>query len=107
MFARFLELNIQPGKQPELTKVLKNDVLPILKKWNGFLEMLPLDVETEPTKFYLLSLWHEKRHAEQFHRDHFPKVQAIYDPFLTAPITVKLGHVDETVSTRKFIAAAA
>ena len=107
MFARFLEMTIKPEKKPELIKALKDDILPILKKCHGFFDLVPLDVETEPTKFYVMSLWHEKRDAEQFHSDHFPKVQAIYDPFLTAPITVKLGHVDETVSTRKFIAAAA
>jgi len=107
MFARFLELTIKPEKKPDLIKALKNDVLPIVKECNGFFEMIPLDVETEPTKFYLMSLWHEKRDAEQFHRDHFPKVQAIYDPFLTAPINVKLCHVDETVTTKKFVVAAA
>ena len=107
MFARFLELTIKPEKKTELIKALKNDVLPIVKKCNGFFEMIPLDVETESTKFCVMSLWHEKRDAEQFHKDHFPKVQAIYDPFLTAPITVKLCHVDETVTTKKFVGAAA
>lgn len=106
MFARLLELQIKPDKKPELIKTLKGGVLPILKKCHGFFEMIPLEVETEPTKFYLMSLWHEKRDAEQFNRDHFPEVQAMYEPFLTAPIIVKWCFVDETVTMKTFTAAA-
>ncbi len=106
MFARLLELTIKPEKKPELIKALKNDVLPIVKKATGFLEMIPLDVQDEPTRFYVMSFWHDKRNAEQFHRDSYLKVQAIYEPFLTAPIVIRLCHVDETVTTRKLATAA-
>lgn len=107
MFARFLEMSIKPEKKPDLMKVLKEGVLPMIKKCKGFFEMIPLEAEAEPTKFYLMSLWHEKRDAEQFQREHFPKIQAMYEPFLTAPIIVKLCRVDETLTTKKFLATAA
>ena len=107
MFARFLELTIKPEKKSELIKTMKNDVLPVLKKCNGFFDLIPLEVETEPTKFYVISLWHEKRDAEAFHTEQFPKVKPMYEQFLTAPVIVKLCHVDETATTKKFIAAAA
>ena len=107
MFARFLELQIKPEKKPELIKTMKNDVLPVLKKCHGFFDLIPLEVEAEPTKFYVMSFWHEKRDAENFHKDHFPKVRAMYDPFVTAPITVKLCHVDETIPMKLVTAVAA
>ena len=72
MFARLLELTIKPEKKPELIKTLRNDVLPIVKKTTGFLEMIPLEVQDDPTRFYVMSLWHEKRNAEQFHKEHIP-----------------------------------
>jgi quinol monooxygenase YgiN len=107
MFARFLELQIKPEKKPELIKVMKNDVLPILKKCHGFFDMIPLELETEPTKFYVMSLWHEKRDAETFHREQFPKVKPMYEQFLTAPVIVKLCHVDETIPMKLVTAVAA
>lgn len=107
MFARFLELTVKPGKKPELIKALKNEILPIVSKCEGFVEMIPLDVEAETTRFYVMSLWHEKHDAEQFRDELFPKVQAIYEPFLTAPIVTRFCHVDEKVTTRKFLEAAA
>jgi heme-degrading monooxygenase HmoA len=106
MFARFLELTIKPEKKPELIKTMKNDVLPVLKKCNGFFDLIPLEVEAEPTKFYVMSLWHENRDAEAFHTEQFPKVKLMYEQFLTAPVIVKLCYVDETIP-KKFVAAAA
>jgi quinol monooxygenase YgiN len=105
MFARLLELTIAPEKKPELIKVMKNDVLPVLKKCHGFFDLIPLEVEAEPTRFYVMSLWHDKHDAEKFHKEQFPKVRPMYEPFLTAPVIVKLCKVDETVTT-KFAAAA-
>jgi septum formation topological specificity factor MinE len=64
MFARFLEMTVKPEKKPELIRKMREEVLPILKKYNSFLDMIPLEVETEPTKFYAISLWHEKLDAE-------------------------------------------
>lgn len=107
MFARFLELTLNPENKPELIKVMKNDVLPVLKKCHGFVDLIPLDVQAEPTTFYVLSLWRDKSDAENFHRDTFPKVRTIYEQFLTAPLTVKFCYVDETATTKKLAAAAA
>jgi quinol monooxygenase YgiN len=106
MFARFLEMTVKPGKKPELLRKMREEVLPILKKYDSFLDMIPLEVETEPTKFYAISLWHEKLDAEKYEQEHFPKVQAIYQPFLTTPIIVRYCKVDETIP-RKVISIAA
>ena len=41
MFARILEFIPKVEKKEELFKVVRNEVLPILKKQPGFLEILP------------------------------------------------------------------
>lgn len=105
MFARFLEMTVRPEKKPELTRKLREEILPILRKHKGFLDVIPLEVETEATKFYAISLWHEKQDAEKYETENFPKIRAMVEPFLSAPITVKHCKVDETI-TRKLVAAA-
>src|SRR5438874_5735047 len=106
MFARFLELTIKPEKKPELIKVMKNEVLPVLTKCNGFFDLIPLEVEAEPTRLYVMSLRHEKRDAETFQREQFPQEKPMYEQFLAAPVIVKLCHVEETIP-RKLVAAVA
>ncbi|PYX60867.1 MAG: hypothetical protein DMG73_05390 [Acidobacteria bacterium] len=47
MFARIVEFIPDFEKKEELIKTLRNQVLPILKKQSGFLEILPLFPENE------------------------------------------------------------
>lgn len=106
MFARFLEMAIRPDKKADFTKKVKDEILPILKTYNGFFDLIHLEVETEPTRFYSISLWHDKMDMEKYTKENFPKVKAILEPFLTAPLVVKPCTMDETI-TKKFIAVAA
>jgi len=41
MFARILDFEVKPEKKEEFVKAVKNEVVPILKKQAGFLEILP------------------------------------------------------------------
>ncbi len=106
MFARLLEMTVKPDKKPELFKKVKDEVLPILKKHSGFMDVIPLEVETEPTKVYLMSTWHEKIDAEKYDKENFAKVKAIYEPFLTMPIVVRLCKVDDTIFKKAIRVAA-
>ena len=106
MFARFLEFTVKPDKKAECTKKVKDEILPILKTYKGFFDLIHLEVETEFAKFYSISLWHDKAEMEKYAKENFPKVKAILEPFLTAPLIVKQCTLDETI-TKKFIAVAA
>lgn len=97
MFVRFLELTIKPEKKTEFFTKMREEVLPILRKYTGFVDTIPLEIENEPTKIYAMSLWHDRTDAEKYHKESFAKVTAIYEPFLTMPVIVKLCHVDETI----------
>jgi|SRR5690348_883922 quinol monooxygenase YgiN len=106
MFARFLEMTIKPDKKAEFTKKVKDEIVPILRTYKGFFDVIHLEVETEPTKFYSISFWHDKAEMEKYTKENFPKVKAILEPFLTAPLIVKPCVFDETI-TKKFTAVAA
>jgi quinol monooxygenase YgiN len=106
MFARFLEMTIKPDKKPEFMKKVKDEIVPILKTYKGFFDVIHLEVETEFAKFYSISLWHDKAEMEKYTKENFPKVKAILEPFLTAPLVVKPCTMDETI-TKKFTAVAA
>lgn len=97
MFARILEFVPKMEKKDELITVMKNEVLPILKKQTGFLEILPLVPEEAINRMVVVSLWTEKRHAELYMRETFPRVEKILKPYLTTPITWKLHRVETTL----------
>jgi quinol monooxygenase YgiN len=85
MFARILEFVPKMEKKEEFIRVVKNEVLPILRKQHGFMEFLPFFPEVKNEKVVTISLWSEKKDAERYEREWFPKVEEILKPYLTTP----------------------
>jgi len=94
MFARVLEFVPKLEKKEEFIKVVENKILPILKKQNGFLDVLPLFPEISTEKTLFISLWTEKRYAEAYQREWFPKVQEMVEPYLTTPIAFRYYAIE-------------
>ncbi|MGA9544449.1 MAG: antibiotic biosynthesis monooxygenase [Candidatus Sulfotelmatobacter sp.] len=98
MFARILDFEVKPERKEEFVKVLKSEVLPILKKQTGFLEILPFSSEkTREEKMITISLWTTKSDAERYEREFYPKALDILTPFLTMPVKVNYYKLETTV----------
>jgi len=107
MFARILDFEVKPDRKEEFVKVVKNEVVPILKKQTGFLEILPFIHESmreEEEKVITISLWTTKADAERYEREFYPKVVNILKPFLTTPVNVSY-HTLETTLCEHFVEA--
>jgi quinol monooxygenase YgiN len=97
MFARILEFVPKMERKEEFFKVMKDEVLPILKKQPGFLEVLPFVPELKDEKMITISLWMEKHYMERYEHDWFPKVHEMVKPYLKTPITFKVYTVETSV----------
>jgi heme-degrading monooxygenase HmoA len=97
MFARIVEFIPKLEKKEEFVKVVRNEVLPILKKQPGFLEILPFEPETKTEKMITITLWAEKRDAERYEREAYSKVEGIVKPYLTTPVTCKHYNVETSI----------
>lgn len=103
MFARILEFELKMEKKEEFVKKVKNEVLPILHKQVGFLEILPLIPENaREQKIVNITFWATRSDAERYEKEVFPKVQEIVTPYLLTPITVK-PYVLETTLCEHFV----
>jgi|SRR5579864_4655672 quinol monooxygenase YgiN len=107
MFVRVCELHITPEKKAELFRIVKEEIYPALERYDGFFDLIPLELETHPRKFFAVSLWHDERDAEKYQKECFPKIYDMLEPFLVAPITVKHGTIDETIPKKLVTAVAA
>lgn len=106
MFARFLEFNLKLERKEELLKMVKKDILPLLKKEPGFVEILPFYLEVKPEKVQLIGLWHTKQDVERYERVTFPKIKELLTPYLTTPINIETW-VMETTLCEHFVEAMA
>ena len=104
MFARIVETIPKMEmleKKEEVLRVVKNEVLPILRKQHGFLEFLPFTPEIKNERFLSITLWADKKDADRYERDVFPTVQEIMKRYLAAPMTIK-NYVVETTLCEHF-----
>jgi heme-degrading monooxygenase HmoA len=98
MFAHILNFEVKPEKKEEFVKVVKNEILPILKTQTGFLEILPFSPEkTRVEKMITISLWNTKSDAERYEREIYPKALNILKPFLTTPVEVNYYKLETAV----------
>ncbi len=97
MFARIVEFIPKVEKKEELFKVVRNQVLPILNKQPGFLEILPFLPEAATEKAIIVTFWAEKRDAERYEREVYPTVAEIVKPYLITAITYKHYVVETSV----------
>jgi heme-degrading monooxygenase HmoA len=107
MFARILDVEVKLEKREEFVKVVKNEIVPILRKQTGFLEILPFFPEKmKEEKVITISLWATKADAERYEREFYPKVLNILKPFLTTPVNVNYYKL-ETAVCEHFVGALA
>jgi heme-degrading monooxygenase HmoA len=106
MFARILDFEVKMEKKEEFVKVVKNQIVPILKKQTGFLEILPFFPEKtkEEEKLITISLWTTRSDADRYERDFYPKALEILKPFLTTPVKVNY-YTLETAVCEHFVEA--
>ncbi len=98
MFARILDCNIKMEKKDEFVKIVKDEVLPILKKQTGFLEILPFFPEKmKEEKVITISLWTTKADAERYERELYPKLLDILKPFVTGQVKVTYHKLESTL----------
>jgi heme-degrading monooxygenase HmoA len=98
MFARILDFEVKAEKKEEFVKAIKNQVLPILKKQNGFLEILPFFPENlKNNKVITISLWTTKQDADRYEREFYPKTFDTLKPWLTSPVVTNYYNLETTL----------
>ena len=72
MFARIVRMTLKTPA-PEFTRVLENDIIPLLRKQKGFLDEIAF-VCPEKKEAVAISLWERKEMAELYHKEVYPEV---------------------------------
>jgi heme-degrading monooxygenase HmoA len=73
MYARNVTLHLKANQGPEFTRMLENDVLPMLRKQVGFKDEITF-LATDRNEAVAISLWEQKENAEAYSRDSYPTV---------------------------------
>lgn len=78
-FARNVQFQVKSGKETELNNLFEKEVLPMLRKQDGFHEEVTL---VNPKGAHFISLWDNRKNAETYASATYPQVLAKLNPFI-------------------------
>ncbi|PYV35952.1 MAG: hypothetical protein DMG22_00730 [Acidobacteria bacterium] len=73
MFSRNVSIRLKPNCVAEFTRTLDQEILPLLRKQNGFQGEVAF-VAPNGTEAVGISLWDQKENAEAYSRETYPSV---------------------------------
>jgi quinol monooxygenase YgiN len=92
-FARDVHFQVKTGKETELSNLFEKEVLPMLRKQDGFQEEVTL---VNPKGAQFISLWDNRKNADTYAKATYPQVLAKLTPFIVGTPNVETY---ETAST--------
>jgi heme-degrading monooxygenase HmoA len=95
MFARNTTYNIKPNMDREIAVKFETEVLPLLRKANGFKDQITLSDKHE---IIGISMWDKKEQLEAYTRDTDPQVVKVLQPFFTGTPAVRTYEVSNSTN---------
>jgi heme-degrading monooxygenase HmoA len=106
MFARRVYMHLKPNSVAEFTQRLEKDILPLLRKQNGFLDEITF-VGQSGTEAFAISLWDKAENAEAYNRASYPEVTKILATVVEGAPQVETFNVANSTFHKLAAAAAA
>jgi hypothetical protein len=73
MYARNVKMNLKPNTASQFSSKVQQDLLPLLRKRNGFADELAF-VAADGSHAVAISLWNTQEDAEAYGRETYPEV---------------------------------
>ncbi len=100
MFTRVVEVTTKSGKAKELTSIINDKALPILKKQAGFVDETLLVSDPEPDRVLALSFWNSREDAERYNREQYPAIHEMVRHLLETEPVIRTFNVDSSTTHR-------
>jgi hypothetical protein len=92
MYARNVSIHLKPNMLSDYTQTFENDVLPLLRKQNGFKNEIAFS-GSDGTDVTAISLWDNKANAEAYNNNIYPDVVKTLARVLDGTPKVQSGEV--------------
>jgi heme-degrading monooxygenase HmoA len=74
MFTRIVECHVKPERKEDFESKLRNEVLPILQKQPGFVDLITLQPEDGSDRQLSISFWNNKQDAERYQHEQYSRI---------------------------------
>jgi heme-degrading monooxygenase HmoA len=98
MFAGMILLSAIHGRSKELTKLMMEQSLSVLKEQPGFVQAIALTPENEQDEVVGISIWNSKADADRFTQGQSQQLLEFYKPLLQAEPKFRSFNVERTTT---------
>jgi quinol monooxygenase YgiN len=98
MYARMIQMTAKSGQGKDLTKMMKERTLPILRQQPGFVDALGLSSDTEPNQFVGITIWNRKEDADKYLSGQARQVLESIKPLLEGEPTFRTFNVEASAT---------
>ena len=95
MFARTVRMQLKPNSVPEFTLMVERDVIPLLRKQQGFKDEITF-VPSDGKEAVAISLWEQKENAEAYSRAAYPEVLRVLAKVVEGTPQVQTSEVSNS-----------
>ena len=92
MYARNVSIHLKPNMLSDYTQTFEKDVLPLLRKQNGFKDEIAFS-GSDGTDVTAISLWDNKANAEAYNNNIYPEVVKTLARVMDGTPQVQSGEV--------------
>jgi quinol monooxygenase YgiN len=89
-----VEFKTKPEFRDSLIKVMNDEIVPLLKKQTGFVDVISMMDETDHTICTTFSLWNTRQDAEKYANESYTKVVDLMKSYLATMPTVRTFTVE-------------
>jgi len=106
MYARKVSMHLKPNTSIEFTQKLENEIIPLLRKQNGFQDEISF-LAPGGKEAFGISLWDKAENAETYNRATYPEVTKILAKFVDGTPQVETYEVSNSTFHKIAVAVAA
>ena len=107
MFTRVEVCQAKSGRGEAVGNKVKDDLLPIMQRQLGFVDLVVLADKANPERLVCLSFWASREEAETYHIQHYGGISDMLKPILKSPPTLETFTVVASTAHRIAVAMAA
>jgi uncharacterized protein (UPF0371 family) len=100
MYMLLIDGKINAGKKNEFVNAWQSQILPLLKKQNGFVDEILLFENATPQSCVGLCLWKTQADGEHYHREVFPKAKDFVQHLLNGAPAIRGFDVEAAETFR-------
>ena len=106
MFARRVSMHLKPNSSAEFTQRLEKEIIPMLRKQNGFQDEITF-LAPGGKEAFGISLWDKVENAEAYNRGTYPEVTKILSKVVEGTPQVETYEVSNSTFHKIAVAVAA